>query len=668
MKHLLACVGLVILALLGATALRSASAGDPEVHEDPDYRFRIRRPDATWRLLSETEAKSLVADAIAGLSDSRGAFFAVIVEEVGEGGLDEITGLLRDELRASLEGAELSEPEGLTVAGMPARRWSSRGHAQRVFVQYRHVVVLRGRFAYQLVGWCQGDADRERLDALARHFTFTEGEVRPRAQKQSDLPVRGVGWRIQDGVYQDPVNGLEWAPPPGWRLAVGTELSTMSDSACVGLVCGDPDAYVTVTSEAAQGVDAKGLADLLRSQVTSSNSPVGKPSSLIVGGRDFSMQTVRIPAQLPFLLHHGVRVDAGRAVQVLWWSAEGLAERARPRVLEAVKSLRFLDAARREALAAQLRGGPDPQEQVGPGYALRSGVYRDFQRGFTWTKPPGYWVATSGQEARAINEDAILHVSDASTGVEGIVTEDEFGSSDPKALHAALVQVLEPVGAVPEPSTILLPGATALSTEVRTGAGAGALRHVVTSVVRGMKVFQARFSGLDGNVAAARAQVAAALRGFAFPGAVPEVERRDGDFVDHRLGFRLRKPPGEGWRLGNATAPALRPLGSMVLFSRADATVLAGGVHAHGVQMDDRLLRDLAMQVLRREVKGAPEPTESADTVAGLPAKRLEAGGNSPMVAWILQRRHTIYILVVGEPAKVGMPADELSGLIQLLE
>jgi hypothetical protein len=671
MKHLLVGICLAVAALMGVGGWVPAIAGDAEVHEDADYRFRIRRPAAGWRLLDEREARTIVPDAIAGATDVRGTYLVVIVEEVGEQPLDAMAELLREGLQSAAEEVTLGEVEALTFQGLPARRWESRARVKGVPVQYAHLVTIRGKFAYQLVAWTiqqarEADVERSSLHTLADHFTFVEGEARARAVKQAKHDVVGVGWRVKDGTYQDAVNGVECTPPPGWRLAVGQELRSMNDSACVGLIGGDPEAYVILISEAVRGADPAALTRNLRAGLTETGTAAGAATSLLVGGRAFSMQGYRMAHQVPIRMHHGVRIDGGRAVQVQWWAIESVVERARPRVVEAVKSLRFLDGVEQRVLAAELRTTRDPQEHVGPGHALRAGVYRDFEHGFTWTKPAGFWTLTAGDEARARNEDATLFMEDAATGLQGMVIAETIEGVEAQSLHNLLVERLKPKDKVPDAEVIELEGGTALSTEVRPGTLEMPFRYVVTSVVRGDRATQLLLWGLEGNVDAARPQLASAIRALAFPEPLTAVETGAAAYVDHRMGFRLKRPPGKGWVFTKMTPPQLQSVGTLAAFRRLDGLVMAGAFCALAEEQDDRLLRDLAVQAMRKSAPG--DPVETTATVAGLPARRLETTGTSPMVAWIFGRGRTFYMLLVGAPGKLEVPPEEIPGLIELLE
>jgi len=661
------------LFLVGLAALPadSARAGEPEVHEDTDYRFRILSPGKGWRLLPEADARRMAPDAIAGLSDMKGLNFLVIAEEAPASDLDALVAMIQSNM--SLEEPSFGEVESLTYQGLPARRWTSDGRMRSLDLRYRHLVVQRAGFVFQLIGYGlrsppSPTSTTPNLDLLAEHFSFTEGVIRPRKVTQPTHDVMGIGWRVRSGVYQDAANAIEWKPPAGWRLAVGSELREVNDSACVGLVAADPEAYIIVIVERARGVEPGPFLEQLRAGPAENATAAGAPTKARVGGREFVMHPFHLPTEVPIRLHHGARWDDGQAVQVQWWAVESLVERARPKVVEALAALRFLEAPQVAALTKELVVGADPQDSVGPEFSLRGGVYRDFGQGFTWTKPPSFWIVTPGQEARARNADATLYLEDPSTGLHGMVIAEEQDGLEPAAFHRLLVERLEPKDPPPMPAVVELLGAQALVSELRPGTLSLPLRYVVASVVREGRAYQLLLWGLEGNVEAARPGLEAAVRGLAFPERLVADEQVEGAHVDHRLGFRLRRPPGEGWRLSRITPKAIAPVATLVLFEHRRGAVLGGAFCALSEGQDERFMRDMVLQMLRQRVGATDaEPEESSTMVAGLPARRMVLAGKQRMVAWLLNRGRTFYLVLAGSEPGAGFRDEDAHTLLALL-
>ncbi len=665
----LSALSLLLLALGAARAV----ADEQAFLEDPDYRFRIASPGPGWRLLGEADARQVTPDAVAGLTDLKGTNFAVIVEEAPDIDLDRFVGVVRSNM--PIEEVRFDEVETLVFHSFPARRWDTRGKVKGISVHFRHLVFLREGFAYQLIGFGVGASQgfagpRSDLSTLAERFSPTEGPVKARAMTKVLEDARGVGWDVRDGVYRDAANGLEVAPPPGWRLAVGAELLDMNDSACVGLIASDPETYLILIVEPMRGIEPAAFTARVRKSMREGldGDAVGKPVPQKVGGREFSLQTYRLRA-LPHLLHHGVRIDDGRTVQVQAWHAERNADRAGARLREAYAAIRFLGEPARAALERELLAHADPQDAVGPGYALRGGVYRDFEGRFTWTKPRGFWKAHVGADARAQNEIASLFVEEAAAGLAAMVIVETGGTASPAEYHRTVVAHLEPKDPAGDPASIDLGGATALFTEVRPGTTDPPMRFGVATLVDGERAYQVLVWGLEGNVEAARPRMMDAVRAFRpRPDLVAEV-RAETSFLDHRMGFRLRRPAGSLWRFQHQTPAAIAAVASMVGYGSADGTVIAGAFCTLREEQDERFVRGMVLEMLRERAKaGAVEPEETTSTLAGLPARRMVVSGGQRMVAWIAQRGRTFYLLIAGARPGASFTEDEASTLLELLD
>ena len=325
---------------------------------------------------------------------------------------------------------------------------------------------------------------------------------------------------------------------------------------------------------------------------------------------------------------------------------------------EAAKALRFLDPAEVAALAAELRSEGDPQEHVGPAHALRAGVYRDFEHGFTWTKPAGFCGAATlatahvrGSRRHALQADAC-----SAEGWRGWSSLSGVWAS--RRAHS--MRMLSRSSCLEtrchDPTVIHVLGATVLSTEVRSGFPEDPCIYLVASATRGSRAFKLVFWGLPGNVAAARPQVQAAIRGFAFFDELRALELGAADVVDRRLAYGLKRPPGAGWKFSQQTPPDTGEFGSILAYSRPGGLVHVGAFCGLDEEEDDSLLREIATQGMRSRAEQAGlELVEKPATVNGLPATRLELGVGDPIVAFYLRRGKTVYLLQVDAPAKLGI-------------
>jgi len=622
-----------------------------QVHEDRDYCFRITAPDRTWRLLDEAAARKLADDAVAGMTDLRGTFWVVKVLPLGAETLDDVTATARATLESVLEEAALGAVDPSPFGELPARRWETTGSSGGLATRFRHLHVARGGFCYQLFGWQAAAAAQIHkhpadLDALAHHFEMTEGEPRVRTYTAPPFEARGVGWRVEAGVYRDAVRGIEIRPADGWRLLVGDALAAIDDAAFVGLEAEGAIELALYDDPVPGAVAAEREAAMRADYEQIYGAPLaGEPIAASIAGLDFAIRAWGPSEARDLRSHHGVRVAGGRALQVVVWYAGAMADRASALLPAAFASITAMEPAARAALAAALVVDGDPESAIGRDFSLRRGVYRDFARGFTWTKPAGWWELDLTAEE---DDDAILRFRELATGLTGMVQKWEAGEATLEEFHRSLVERLEPMDPIPPPTPVDLDGVAALATELRPGYLDEPHRWTVVTAKRDGIAYELAIRAPEALYDAARAQVVAATTALRLPARLVAGEWVEGSYVDCRLGFRFDPPGPEKWRGRVATPTALEPIASMTHFQRDGVFVYVGAVESIDDDFDDGLLRDLVLQSLARPLPmGEREPVESAATLGGWPATKLAFGNGRRISGWFAHRGRSFrYVFV----------------------
>jgi hypothetical protein len=655
-----------MLALASSTPI----ARGQEFYEDPDYRFRIDSPGPDWKLLNEAEARALSPDAIAGLTDIRSNHFFVVLESAPGVDLDVYADILRENLDG--EDIELGPIESVSFHDLPARRWSASTTTQGLRYQYRSLIFVREQFLFQLIGYrrdvAKGSRDAAELDRLAKQFKLLPGPLSARAEAISSPDGYGVSWRLKDRVFQDAAAGIEVTAPAGWRLAIGNELETMNDAACVGLVHSNPEAYVVLISECAEAVDI----DSYRAVVELDLGPdtvYGSPVDTQVAGIPFPMMRVAPNDGSPFVFLHGTRLHEGRAVQVLAWCARAVEEQAQPLFDSAFRSIEWLAPERRAALAAELGARRDPENQVGATFCLRGGIYRDFEQRFTWTKPPGLWLVNAGESARATNEDATFVVEERELGIYGALIAEAAPETTLADYRQAVIEAMEADGEPNEPLELEIDGTQALLDELRVPMGRLQLQYYVLTTLRGEDAFQLLVWTLEGNATIARDRMTQTVLALHFPEDLRARWETKDAIVDQRLGYRLRKPPGAGWKFVDATPASAMSMVSISSYVRKDAIVLGGGMYVQGVsEGGGTTLRDLMVEAFRRDLgPSAKAEPETDATLAGLAAKRIELRDSTEeVVVVVAQCDDTQYVFILR--AKRGETKAVEAAMLELFE
>jgi hypothetical protein len=471
-------------------------------------------------------------------------------------------------------------------------------------------------------------------------------------------------------VYQNAAVGLEVRAPEGMRFAVGDELFAMNQQACVGLVSADPEAYIVWILSPASGVSE---AEYVASERLNLGAEAtdGETIKMSMGELEFPMTVTRAPGNTPLMYCHGTHVQGGVGIQVLAWCLAGLEERALPQIERALKAARLLEPAQRASLATELRGKRDPQNVVGEDYCLRGGTYRHFGERFTWTKPPGFWRVDTGAQARARNEDATIFMQADEWGVSAMLFVKTDVASGARDYHDSVMKDIDAIEPPGEPQKLKLGETPVLMSMVRSQLDGFERTYFFATAVQEKRAYQMIVWCLSGNAATARPAIDAAIQGLRLTGKTVKSEEGKTGFVDNRLGFRVKKPPGKGWMFRDATPPEKGATNSALVYASDAAMVVASAMCDLGEKQDSAGVRNAVIDSIRKayaEDPSAPSPA-TATVLAGLPAERVAVASKDGVILYIAQRDSTLYYLVVQTDGKKGSPTErELVKLFELMD
>jgi len=621
--------------------------------DDPDYQFRLEQPAAGWRLLREADIQKIAPDAVAGMTSDDEVFAVVIVESVPQGELEPLARLLIDQ--APLEGKQLLAFAALEFQGQPAIRYHLTGRVGEISFRYVNTVFLHEHTLYQVLAG--GPQERTAADGSSfapvwQAFRLLEGPVRGRATPLPVVDATGVGWRVRHGVFESAVYGVRVEPRGAWRVAVGAELGRINKSAEVGLILREPGVHVILIAEQAHIDDRERLRASIESQ-TAGNLGAPCPqhdSSAHVDGNAVPLRCYADAGDTAIEYLHGVFFHGTHAMQLMAWYQSGQRDVARPALDNAFASLHFIDDSALAALTAELKAAPDPQNRVGPTYALRRGRYRDFGSGFEWRKPEGFWRIAVGDEARATNADATLFIEDPGSGLMALLIVEPVASFTAETFHQVVCGNVFPDVELDPPQAVTLGAAGGLVSEARTEHLGLPLTYRVVTAVHGDSAVQLLIWATPGNMAQMRSRADAIVDGwrfFASP-AAPVVAERD-SYRDNRMGYALRLP-GAPWRFEDLTRAEQGALSSFVRWTRGNLTVLALTMCAVQEGQDEQWFAGLVTDELTRRMRAvvSAQPRRERAMLGGLPATRLVwRGGGDPLDAYLTTRDNTFYALLV---------------------
>jgi hypothetical protein len=616
---------------------------------DDDYRFRIDPIKGEWRLLREHEMKEIVPDALAGAVSFKGYYGVVIAESAPDVELKPFARFILDNM--PLESKKVLGFEEIEFKGRTAVRFDVTGTIGDVDVHYQNTVFLNDGFAFQVLGWgprqrVHAGSFRPFLDA----FRVLEGNIKGRSRLQPVADTQGVGWRVTEGVFESAAMRMVVEPRGNWALAVGVQLQQMNADAEVGLVHSLPDVYVTLLVERASGVDKEKFTQVTLDQWGDPDlyEDMGESMTATIAGREVKLHRFKTRGVPATELVKGAFFEGDFCVQLVGWYVKGLKDKAQKVLPEAFASIRFMSEEKAAALGRELQRGVDPENRVGPGHCLRRGIYRDFDKGFSWRKPDGYWRVLVGDEARMRNEDAVLFLEEPAAGLVGLVITEPAGEFSVQDYHKAVATNMFGEDHA-KPAKMTLDGVEALSTEARLSVSELELAYRVVTTMHNGHAFQFLVYGVPGNMEASSAAVDALIKGVRFPRGVAKTSTKSNVFADHRLGFSLRVPDAT-WRHADRTPKWIAPMASLHRWRSDDDEILALSICAVQEGQNATWFAGFIEKLLADRLGGLVESgtTKSKSTLGGLPCDVLSAkwkGGSFD--TYLLMRDRTFYALML---------------------
>lgn len=664
-------VVLVWLLLVGFGA--HASAGEDAaggavlrdgVLEDMAYRFRLRAPGPGWRVLERDEIRGAVPDALAGVTNGR-IWGAVIAEDIGDMDAADYAQLIIDNM--GLDDLRIERQAPLVVHGKPGYQCVVTGAISGVRVRYVNTMYRNGSFWFQVIAWTAADQPEGFHQPIVDALSVMPGEVVGRRDVHVVADTDGVGWRVRNGSFVSAALGIRVDPAPGWRVAVGGELAGMGDDAEVGLVHAMPDVYMLLTPDRHVDADREALVVERMHEVDDEHLPEfqGDPRIVVHAGQAVLLQTYRLVSEPHFEYVKGFLFHGDHVLELLFWYARPARTKALGLLEAAVRSIRLLTPEETAAEDASMRLLADPQNAVGAGYALRRGIYRDFEQGFSLKKPAGvHWRAEVGSAAAERAENGVLHLYAPALDVRCMIMVEPAADYTDASLHAAWLEGMfgEDAEATRRGGEVVTwQGAPARLTEDDDPDPDADVRMRLLTSLRAGRAYQVYAWGKRRNMRDARAALDAVVAGMAFPPDLRAEVKRMSGIEDLRFGMVVK--PGALWRYTNASPPELRALGVVHTWQQRNTAIMAVAVCAmeEGQDVDwfGRLVMSLLESALGTSFKGEASATRAAGELGGLPCERLtwaaDGGANEVFFA---ARDRTFYMLAVF--GKDGVEAAEV--------
>lgn len=644
--------------VLEESASAVASAETPQAvsgnrFEDYFAAFTLDRPNSDWEFLTSEKVGSLLPDATMGMVNQRmSAYVVVITETIKNSSLEKYSDLILAE--DSTLGSGEGEVRKGKIGELDALFKETTIAMSGVNFHYDVALVRRGDFYYQILGWVFAEkyalAGNEITGVIQSFLPVVEREPELRAYLDTPDGV-GFGWSLQGGVFSHAVFGFRMKTPEACRIMGLSELQNTSEEAIMGIAGGFGEYYQTLSVEKIQ--ESGQMEDSAKLIAESLGGELGERRTVKTGGLDAVEAKVVLADNGDAGVNFEYRVTwferEGRAFRFLsWWQADD-SEAALVLLERSYASLEWLDAGEM-AKARSAAVSADPGNSVGLDFALRQGVFLDFGQEFQLTLPKDQIFITNTAATKE-GLEARMAFSNLDSGIDGELYT--FGLEvEHTAYHEESMNGLDP-----QTVERKVAGLDFIESFYTSGTDELSYGNLYASVAKGSKCFELWLFGVGASKEDLDKELDQLAKGLEWPeGGLKKLEITKRDFVDNRLGYKLKIP--KGWSAKEISMGNVASLGSGALLEKGKT--LAMGITAicspQGVDLD--MAARSVFQQPGIIVDGASEKI-SVGELAGLACKRTSANATLGRTAvtinvWAVKKSETGYICYVIDGTKLS--------------
>ena len=622
---------------------------------DEDFCFRIRSLGNQWKMLDHKEIAKVLPDGAAGAVHGRGTWAAVIVEPLDDMAVKDYAELTQINMKNL--GMTLSPVKSLQYAGQSAYQYTADGKVDGVSFHYDVIAFLYQDFGYQILTWGATERfSKENANEFFESFSLEEGVVQIRGNSGKVRDFDGVGHRIRDNVFQSVISGMSATSTREWALMIGAELKKSHDSAEFGFknpkknmsFVTIPESLNGMTKETYREFVVTTFEEILQEQGSYNKSEQSMP--IKIDGKEVVFYHYEVTGNFYMQWYYGIVFHGVRGYQFMCWGLSKDRQEMNDGLRQVCQQIHFIPVDELKSLENELLALPDPEDKVGLKWCLRNGVYRDFEFGFRWKKPKGFWTIHAGDSAVRENVDSRISCHDASINLSLQVLPEEAGNRSLGEFHKLVSRALfrKPV----DMQRSKLGGLEAMESVGVVRMQNLNLDYKLLTTLREGIAYQVVIWGMQGALEKQKKQIEEVIAGFEFADRpLASTEKGNSSYTDHRLGYHLGLS-GE-WTVEESTPPHIRSLGSGVQFSKSNKSVQVLAIKSLEPGQDSSfLLDDLINSSLKANfssLKNA-KPIIKNHQFSGNDWKEYYWSGRLESVSFLSSiRGNTLYLLTIAE-------------------
>lgn len=625
---------------------------DGNTFEDYFLALKITRPDSTWQFLDQEHAANLVPDASMGMINvQRQGYAALLGERLSDISLEQYIDLITSS--GPLSTAKDLKTESIEIDGFPAIETQRQATIEGIDFTYHIVIVKRGDFFYQLIGWsltnafhlCESD-----LRSIANSISFVrdrEPQVRSRIFVEND---QSFDWKISEGIYSNAAFRFRLTPTENLSMMGQLELTIINEDATAGVANVNDDFHQIYLVEPKGDMDEDKFLEIIYTGISEQmeGKPIPEPTTVNCGGvtaKQFLFQRVETEGAFfdftfTLFFHDGFfyRIQS-------WWPSDttGLSTDLQK---ESLTMFEWISDQEVEQLETEL-ASVDSNNAVGLEFCMRNGLFQDFEYGYSLRLPDGIWQVSTGDSSTFRSEDSRAIFNEARDGVQITLVPEQLDIT-----HAKYHNILSQNLGIPDSNaarTVKHPDGDILVSAHNELTNGTPISYRLVTAQRGQRCVQLLMTCLQSLEANLDRRLPEIIEGFSFPEhSIQKVQGGGQVLIDNRLGYKLAVP--NAWAQKPTASKEFESVGSLVVYANNEA-----GFGVVAICLDSEIDEEILIDAMAKNSGITFDPRtrkESTSTLGSVPAKLVQMSGriNRESVfikIWIGNRGNTQYVFFV---------------------